>query len=123
MHGGILSTIESIEEKVEYICNLFLNHFDTQTPVIIREKQLIKYTSRLTDDMKFLRELCNKSIKRFQNRKQPPQFDNYKQLYNYTSGAIRAEKKTYIHMKMMNSSTREKINGFNKLCILLNKNI
>lgn len=114
--------LPGIEEKVNFLSLSILQLFDIHAPLKICKKRNKKYAPWLTDNVKLLQRLRNQALRRFKNTRQAEHYSYYKQLRNYTTAAIRAEKKAYLRQKFLNSSTKEKWSELKKLDIIKNKN-
>jgi len=83
-----------IDEKIKFVSDLILLLFDTHAPIkTFRKNKNYKYTPWITDNIKLMIKLRHKALKSFKKSKTPSDYDYYKQLRNYTTMAIRTEKK------------------------------
>ena len=69
-----------------------------------------------------MQKLRNKALKKFKETKNPLQYEYYKQLRNYATSAIRAEKKQYLRNKFNNSNIKEKWGELRRLNLLKQNN-
>ena len=104
-----------IDEKIKFLNSRLLEIFNYHAPIkniTIRKRC---FSPWITDNIKLMQKLRDKALKDFKNNKTPGKWAYYKQLRNFTTSAIRAEKKAYLNQKFQNSSTKEKWKELNKL--------
>ena len=114
--------LHDIDEKLNYFNSCILSLFNKHAPV----KQFCgnkkyKYAPWITENIKLLQRLRNKALKKYKQTKLPTHYDYYKQLRNYTTAAIRSEKKAYLRMKFQNCSPKEKWKELKRLNLSINK--
>lgn len=102
LHSLSLNTIfdlHNTNDKVNFlstnILNLFNNHTSIKTVRISKSK-----APWMTDNVKLMISLRNKALQKFKRTKNPAHWEYYKSLRNYTTFAIRQEKKAYINFQL-----------------------
>lgn len=106
---------ESIEDQINFLNTNLINLFNKHAPIKNKKIHKRKYAPWMTDNVKFLQKLRDKALKDFKSSKLPEKWDYYKQLRNYTTTAIRAEKKAFYNNKLKNCTYRDKWKELNKI--------
>lgn len=115
--------LRNIDDKLNYFNSLVLNIFDLHAPVKqFHKDKHFSYAPWITDNVKLMQKLRNKALKKYKQTKNPAHYDSYKQLRNYTTSAIRAEKKTYLRIKFHNSTNKEKWQELKRLDLVKRTN-
>lgn len=119
-----IMNIQNIDEKVDFFNDCMLGLIEAHAPLKqYRKKSNYNYAPWITDNIKLLQKLRNKALKRFKKTKLPEYYNYYKQLRNYTTAAIRANKKAYIRTKFRNCNVKEKWKELKKLDLTKKKQI
>ena len=109
---------------MEYLNSLILQLFDAHAPIkTFRRNKNYKYSPWITDNIKLLQKLRNKALQKFKVTKNPNHYAYYKQLRNYTTFAIRSEKKAYLRNKFNNSTVKENWAELKKLNFTRNNKV
>lgn len=120
----LLYNMANIDDKVNYFNNRILDLFDKHAPLVIKKiNKPSKYVPWITENIKLLQKLRDKALTKFKNTKTPSQWNYYKQLRNFTTTAIRNEKKAYLNYKFRNGSTADQWRELKKLNLGKSKNI
>ena len=97
------------DEKLIFFNDSIINLFNKHAPLKqFRKNNNYSYAPWITDNIKLMQKLRNKALKKFKETKNPSQYEYYKQLRNYATSAIRAEKKQYLRNKFNNSNIKGK---------------
>lgn len=113
--------IDDIDTKVEFLTTTILNVFNTHAPLKLKNNQKRPYSPWITDNIRFMKNLRNQALSRFRRTRDPIHWGYYKDLRNFTTTAIRAEKRAYLNQKFQNCSLKEKWAELRKLNVLKNK--
>lgn len=117
-----IADIVSIDEKIDFLNSCILGLFEKHAPLKnFRKITNYTYAPWITENIKFLQKLRNKALQKFKKTKNPSDYDYYKQLRNYTTGAIRTEKRVFLRTKLHNCNTREKWKELRRLNVTGNK--
>lgn len=91
--------IEDINLKLLHFNNLILNLFDLHAPV--KTVRITKPKAPwLTDNIQLMIDLRDKALARFKKSRNPAHFNYYKELRNFTTNAIRNEKRHVLIIKL-----------------------
>uniref|UniRef100_A0A6P7HCJ9 Uncharacterized protein LOC114346988 n=1 Tax=Diabrotica virgifera virgifera TaxID=50390 RepID=A0A6P7HCJ9_DIAVI len=88
--------LENINDKVSLFNQLMVNIFDTLAPIRKRKNKKIN-PPWLTDNIKLLIKLRDKALSKYRTTKRPAHYQYYKDLKNFTTVAIRNEKRGYFN--------------------------
>lgn len=105
---------------VEYLTQKIIEVFDIFAPICT--KRVSKPPAPwLTDTIKDMIKIRDRAYARFKKSKQIEHFDYYKELRNYTAGAIKREKRAHMEYVMRNKSSKETWNTLRSLQVVKNK--
>lgn len=97
-----------IDKKIELFNSYITNLFDLHAPVI--SARITKPSKAwITDNIKLLKSLRNKAKTKFRKTKLPAHWEYYKSLRNFTTLAIRNEKKAYLNHKLLNNNSSKSV--------------
>ena len=86
--------------------NIF-NVFDMHAPYVIVSTAAERRRSPwITDNIKYLQSLRDAALRKFKRTRLPEHWDYYQQLRNYTTTAIKAEKKAYLEFRVTHAGGR-----------------
>lgn len=94
-----LIQIDSIDDKTSFLVNNIVNLFDLHAPfktIKIYKKNM----PWITDNIKLMMKLRNSAFSRYKRNRSEANWNYYKQLRNYTTGAIKREKKAYFEYRL-----------------------
>lgn len=113
--------IPNIEAKIEFLNSNIINLFDKHAPVRTSLRPNKKYCPWITDNIKLLQELRDKAHKKYKTLKTVQSYSYYKELRNFTTVAIRNEKKAYLRHIIKNSSSKDIWSEFQRMNITKKK--
>lgn len=114
--------MDRIDDKVDFLNKNIIQLFDKHAPIKTLNKSHRPYSPWITDNIKLLQRLRSNALSRFKNSKSPHHWAYYKQIRNYTTAAIKSEKKAYLAFKFRNCSVKDKWTELKKLNIGKNSN-
>lgn len=98
--------LNDINDKVSYLSTNLMNLFDQHAP-IITSRVTKPRAPWLTDTIKLMISIRDKAQRKYKKTKNEAHFQYYKELRNYTTEAIKREKKAYLNFQLSNSSSKE----------------
>lgn len=96
----------NIDEKVSFLVTSLIDLFDRHAPYIT-SKVTKPHAPWLTDTIKLMMSTRDKALARYKKTNNEAHFQYYKNLRNYTSQAIKREKKVYLTSKLNNSTPKQ----------------
>lgn len=112
-----LRDIKTIDDKVAFLNSNLITLFDKHAPFrTTRVKK--KPTPWITDNIKFMIRLRNKALSKFKVTGNSAHWNFYKNLRNYVTFAIRAEKRVFMEIKLQNANNKQKWNILKDLNIV-----
>lgn len=115
--------LQNIDQKINFLNFSILSLFDMHAPLKqFRKNKNYNYAPWITENIKLMQKLRNKALKKYKQSKNSAHYEYYKQLRNYTTSAIRSEKKAYLRTKFQNSNYKEKWQEMKKLNLLKQTN-
>lgn len=103
-----------LDIKLNVFNRLLLLLFDKHAPFkTFRVSKNSRHSPWITDNVKLLIKLRNKALSRFKRSKLPAHWSYYKQLRNFTTTAIKHEKKAYLNFAINRNKTSKTL--FNEL--------
>lgn len=113
--------IKNIEEKLKFLNGAILSVFNAFAPI-----RLVKFTKPpapwLTHNIRLLMTLRDNAKKKHKQTKLPAHWEYYKTLRNYTTQAIRNEKKAYFSHVCQNNNSKQLWKELKRLNISNNNN-
>lgn len=94
--------IEALDDKLHMFYEYISLLFDVHAPVINIMSHKRGSSPWLTDNIRLLMSLRNKALKSFKASKSPNHWNEYKSLRNFTSSAIKREKKAWLQHRLQN---------------------
>ena len=102
----IIFDLNSVDEKVDYLINNLTYLFEVHAPMIT-SRFTRPYAPWITDNIKIMISIRDKALKRFKNTNNIYHKNFYKDIRNYTTQAIRREKKAYFEHKIKNGTPKQ----------------
>lgn len=101
----IIYQINGIDDKLHFLNETILWLFDAHAP---NKKIRVSKPKApwLTDNIKLMMKFRDEALKRFKLTKNKVHWDYYKNLRNFTTGAIIREKKAYLQFILLNSNKK-----------------
>ena len=97
----------NIDDMVKIVQANIFNVFDMHAPyVIVSTAAKRRRSPWITDNIKYLQSLRDAALRKFKRTRLPEHWDYYKQLRNYTTTAIKAEKKAYLEFRVTHAGGR-----------------
>lgn len=98
-------TETDLDKKIELFNEFILTVFNKYAPIVQRRvtKQPAPW---LTDNLKILQKERNKALQKFKKTRSEADFNNYKELRNYTLSVTRHEKKTYLNQAFQTKDSK-----------------
>lgn len=108
----------NVDDKVHFFTENIVQLFDTHAPIRKVRGRKKPYTPWITDNIRLLIRLRNRALNSFRTTKNPGKWAYYKQLRNYTTSAIRSEKKAYLNFKLQRCNDKQKWQELKNLQVL-----
>ncbi|KAF2900647.1 hypothetical protein ILUMI_05540, partial [Ignelater luminosus] len=95
----------NVNDKVSHFNANLISLVEVHAPVITKQYS-IKPTPWLTPNIRLTISLRDKAYKRAKRSRLPAHWEYYRSLRNYTSGAIKREKRAYLNYILRNTNTK-----------------
>ncbi|KAI4459258.1 hypothetical protein MML48_6g00005541 [Holotrichia oblita] len=118
----------SIDDKVALLNDYMTALFDVQAPVT-RKSFSRPAAPWLTENVKLMMSLRDKPFEKFRKTRLPSHWDEYKSLRNFTTSAVKREKKAYLEHRLTTSNRKglwldlRDMNIYNKKTIKIPDNL
>lgn len=120
----VIYELTSIDDKVEFLANNLLELFDIHAPMkTYNIKSKRSYAPWITENIKLMQNLRENALKKYKSTKKSQHWEYYKQLRNFTTSAIRSEKKAYLKNKFENSTIKQKWKELEKVNLSKKRNV
>lgn len=98
--------LNNIDDKIEFLVNNITYLFDLHAP-LVTSRCTKRYAPWLTENIKLMCSIRDKALQQFKRTNSQAHWQFYKDMRNYTTQAIKREKKAYFVHKINNSKPRE----------------
>lgn len=102
----VMFDLNSVDEKLDYLVNNLIYLFDIHAPMTT-SRFTRPYAPWITDNIKIMISIRDKVLKRFKNTNNIAHKNFYKEIRNYTTQAIKREKKAYFEYKIKNGTPKQ----------------
>lgn len=97
--------MNDVNVKIEFLTRLLNKLFDKHAPVTV-SRFTKPYAPWLTDNIRLMMTLRDDALKKFKKSRKMSHWDYYKQLRNYTTQAVRNEKKAFFEHELQNLDSK-----------------
>lgn len=98
--------LNDIDEKINLLNFYILELFDLHAP--LRTFRITKKRAPwLTPNIKYLMSLRNRALSKYKRRKSAEDWESYRQLRNFVTTAVSAEKRAYLEHRVQNNDPKE----------------
>ncbi|XP_031337267.1 uncharacterized protein LOC116166456 [Photinus pyralis] len=114
--------ISNLDDKIDFFNSNMLSLFDKHAPMCPHKGKFGDPKPWITENVKRMISLRNSAFKRFKRTSNVAHWDYYKQLRNFTTTAIRNEKKCYLTQVVKSCNAKQLWKKLNQLQLLSKKN-